>query len=76
MSAFCVRAAVSDASGDAMTARLLQAPAFRGAIADVMTRPAVVQEIAARLQVSSPKQLRLFSDELKRGLGLATGGKG
>jgi hypothetical protein len=41
-----------------------------------MTRPAVVQEIAARLQVSSPKQLKLFSDELKRGLGLATGGKG
>ena len=76
LSAFCVRASLSDAGEDAMTARLLQAPAFRGAIADVMCRPSVVQELAERLQVSSPKQLKLFRDELRRGLGLAVQGKG
>lgn len=72
-SAFCVRSALADAMGDKMTARLLKAPAFRGAIADVMSRPDVVRELAERLQVSSPKQLKLFGSELKRGLGLAVG---
>ena len=76
MSAYLVRSAVDNANGDDMTARLLEAPAFRGAIADMMGRPAVIAELADRLKVSSPAQLDLFKREVARGLGITGRARG
>ena len=76
VSAFMARAALDNASSDSLTAKLLDAPAFRGAIADMMSRPAVVSELAERLKVSSPAQLELFRREMSRGLRAAGKGYG
>ncbi len=76
MSAFVARAALDSANSDSVTARLLDAPAFRGAIADVMCRPAVVAELAERLKLSSPAQLELFRRDMAKGLGVVGRGRG
>lgn len=69
LSSFVARAAVDRAGEEGISSRLLRAPAFRGAIAEVMSRPSVVADLASALKVSSPAQLDLFRRELQRGLG-------
>jgi hypothetical protein len=76
VSSFVVRACRAAVGEDDATSRLLAAPAFRGALCDVMSRPSVVAELADRLKLAKPAQLEMFRAEMKRGLNLMVGGKG
>jgi hypothetical protein len=75
-SAFVRRAALTEAKADTLTAKLLQSPSLRGALADIMARPSVVSELGEAIGKAGPAQLRLFRDEMARGLDLAARGKG
>ena len=68
VSTFCARVALDKAEEEKASGDMLRSAAFRAAIADVMSRPAVVADLAASMRFSTPQQLDLFRRRMKSGL--------